>query len=236
MSNFYLTIDDGPSKDTVKKLKFFETHNIRAIWFCLGKNLEQYPDIAIELIKKGHIIGNHSYSHPFFSKTGLDKCRNEIIKTEKIIDRLYKKANVVRPVKLFRFPYGDQGHFEDGKPSDNPKKITHKAKLQKLLKNLGFQPGSFPRIEYKGIYSNQPEDLDWLWSYDIKEWSIGNTGGFKLTHEQIKENLKTYLKTYSKNKNQIILIHDHDRKAKYFYNLIRTFLKSKVRFVLPKFI
>lgn len=81
MAFFYLTIDDGPSTNTHDKLRLFESYQIKAIWFCRGKNLEQQPNIAIQLIRRGHIIGNHSYSHPFFSQITYSECRNEIVRT-----------------------------------------------------------------------------------------------------------------------------------------------------------
>jgi hypothetical protein len=75
-SFFYLTIDDGPSADTGEKIRLLADHKIPAIWFCPGENLENYPETAMQLIESGHVIGNHSYAHPFFSalSCGLRSC------------------------------------------------------------------------------------------------------------------------------------------------------------------
>ena len=68
--------------------------------------MEQYPDQVIYAIRKGFVIGNHSYSHPKFSDISIEECLEEISKTDLIIDRLYKEANVKRGKKYFRYPKG----------------------------------------------------------------------------------------------------------------------------------
>lgn len=222
MCKFYLTIDDAPSPDTSNKIKVLKDFDITALWFCLGKNLELHPDAAIELIKNGHIIGNHSYNHPFFSKINLDQAKEEITKTEVIIDNLYSTARTYRPAKLFRFPYGDRGTEKQ-----------HKNFTQ-FLKKLGFKNGPFPLIQYQGQYRNNPQDLDWLWSYDIQEWAI-NDEKTTLNFEQTLHNLDGYLKSYDRRKSQIILTHDHADTAQYFPQFIAKFSNAKIRFTIPKF-
>lgn len=237
MASFYLTIDDGPTTDTINKLNFFNNNQIKAVWFCLGKNLEQHSDIAIRLIRHGHIIGNHSYSHPFFSQITYDECRNEIVQTERIINDLYEKSGVSRTTKIFRFPYGDQGYFENDTPLNNQKKLLHKEKLQKLLKKLNFQSSSFLSVQYKNTFRNQYQNTDWLWSYDIQEWAINHSNkNYKLTYAGIKDNLNNYLKNFDRKKDQLILLHDHEKNARYFSLLMNIFSENKIIFELPRFI
>jgi len=232
-SFFYLTIDDGPSADTSEKIRLLADHKNRASWFCLGKKLENYPETAMQLIESGHVIGNHSYAHPHFSAITLDECRDEIVRTEKIIEELYSKSDAQRPAKLFRFPFGDQGHLENGKPSNNPEKLLHKARLQQLLKDMGFQKKPVSPVEHHGVCSNQPADIDWLWSYDIRDWAIGHTDGFRLSPEKVTKNLISFLKNYDKKKNQIILTHDHEKTAQYFPYFIEAFSERGLAFYLP---
>lgn len=60
----YLTFDDGPTPDvTAWVLKTLAEYDVKATFFCLGKNVEQYPELYNRIVEEGHKIGNHSYSH-----------------------------------------------------------------------------------------------------------------------------------------------------------------------------
>ncbi|MDR1054286.1 MAG: polysaccharide deacetylase family protein [Prevotellaceae bacterium] len=60
----YMTFDDGPNVEvTPWVLQKLEEFNVKATFFCLGKNVEQYPDVYKMIIDAGHAVGNHSYSH-----------------------------------------------------------------------------------------------------------------------------------------------------------------------------
>ena len=60
----FLTFDDGPSPDvTPWVLDLLDEYSAKATFFCLGKNVEQYPDVYNEIIARGHAVGSHSYSH-----------------------------------------------------------------------------------------------------------------------------------------------------------------------------
>jgi peptidoglycan-N-acetylglucosamine deacetylase len=97
-----LTFDDGPTNMTCKVLDLLKENNIKATFFCIGKNIEAKEDILKRIDYEGHIIGNHSYSHNFwldFYRSG--KIFNELLKTEKIIQNIINKRTL-----LFRPPYG----------------------------------------------------------------------------------------------------------------------------------
>ncbi|MDR1347092.1 MAG: polysaccharide deacetylase family protein [Prevotellaceae bacterium] len=60
----YLTFDDGPNPFvTPWVLEQLDKYNAKATFFCLGKNVEQHPDIYKMILEKEHSTGNHSYSH-----------------------------------------------------------------------------------------------------------------------------------------------------------------------------
>lgn len=60
-----LTFDDGPNPFWTRKiLDVLEKYSIKANFFILGKWAEKYPGIVKETFNRGHLIGNHSYSHP----------------------------------------------------------------------------------------------------------------------------------------------------------------------------
>lgn len=99
-SGILLTFDDGPvAKNTSTILDVLKEHGIKAVFFVIGKQAEQHPEIIKRIHKEGHAIGNHSYSHsnvlPFFRSK---KLRRDFEKCEKIIQELTgKKPLLVRP-------------------------------------------------------------------------------------------------------------------------------------------
>jgi peptidoglycan-N-acetylglucosamine deacetylase len=101
-AGIHLTFDDGPHPTaTPAVLNILKERNIHATFFLLGQNVEQYPDIAKQVVSDGHQIGNHSYSHAnlFFKNKSFIK--KQIIQTEKILE-----LNLGKRTHLFRPPYG----------------------------------------------------------------------------------------------------------------------------------
>jgi peptidoglycan/xylan/chitin deacetylase (PgdA/CDA1 family) len=92
----YLTFDDGPHPvATPFVLEVLKRHNVKATFFCLGKNIHQYPHLFYELLNEGHQVGNHTYNHLNGYKTTLKNYVNDYYLCQKIY-----------PFKLFRPPYG----------------------------------------------------------------------------------------------------------------------------------
>lgn len=59
-----LTFDDGPNPFYTRKvLEILKEKNVTATFFLIGKWVEKYPDIVNDIVKSGHTVGNHSYSH-----------------------------------------------------------------------------------------------------------------------------------------------------------------------------
>lgn len=60
----FLTFDDGPCPEvTPWVLDVLDKHNAKATFFMIGKNVELYPSLFGEVVKRGHSVGSHSYSH-----------------------------------------------------------------------------------------------------------------------------------------------------------------------------
>ncbi len=143
----YLTIDDAPTEDLRERIDFLDSKGIKAIWFCQGDKLEEFPDEAVYAIKKGHVIGNHSYDHADFSKISLDEAREQIEKTDRIIDSAYARANASRPIKIFRFPFCNIGSKKKYQKCDWNN--DHVKGLQKILGETGYRQPRFEGIDYQ---------------------------------------------------------------------------------------
>lgn len=97
-----LTFDDGPSTYTLEVLELLKKYNASATFFCIGKNIETYPEILQKVIDEGHLVGNHSYSHSkFFDFYHEDKITEELRKTDKLLEKFTS-----RKINFFRPPYG----------------------------------------------------------------------------------------------------------------------------------
>ncbi len=60
----FLTFDDGPTPDvTPWVLDHLRQFNAKATFFCLGRNVDHFPDIYRQVVHEGHSVGNHTYSH-----------------------------------------------------------------------------------------------------------------------------------------------------------------------------
>lgn len=97
-----ITFDDGPDPlYTLQILDILKEKNVKATFFLIGKNAEKYPEIAKRIVKEGHSIGNHTYSHRSLIPLSAAATREEIKKGEEAI----YKATGIRPT-LFRPPRG----------------------------------------------------------------------------------------------------------------------------------
>ena len=95
-SSVYLTFDDGPHPVvTPWVLRQLEKYGARATFFCLGKNVEQYPETYQMILDAGHSVGNHTYSHQ----------KGFRMSTLRYIEDVAFAANYIHS-ELFRPPYG----------------------------------------------------------------------------------------------------------------------------------
>lgn len=166
----YLTIDDSPSQYTNEKVDYLVAQDIPAIFFCRGEFMANHRESLIRAIQKGFLLGNHSYSHPYFSQTHLPVCYEEILKTEVLIDACYQEACVERPVKAIRLPFGDRGSAENAQA------------IQAFLKGEGFT-----KLPLNALQNDGCIDLLWTWSpQDYKRHYIDDEPAYCAT---LKEHL-----------------------------------------------
>ncbi|AQZ60192.1 polysaccharide deacetylase [[Actinomadura] parvosata subsp. kistnae] len=96
-----LTFDDGPGKYAGTLLDTFKKYDAKATFFLEGQYVKSRPQFVKRMAAEGHELGNHSYSHPDFTKSEAGTIKSEIQKTQDAV----KKAAGVEP-KLLRPPYG----------------------------------------------------------------------------------------------------------------------------------
>lgn len=97
-----LTFDDGPNATwTPRLLDILAQHDVRATFFLLGSRAVEQPELVRRIAAARHAIGNHSWSHPKLSRTPASRVREELRRTQEVLQRI-----VGTQVRLFRPPYG----------------------------------------------------------------------------------------------------------------------------------
>lgn len=97
-----LTFDDGPTEFTPLFLDILKKNQIKATFFCIGKQIEKHPDIFKRIIEEGHSIGNHTYSHS--NKTGLLSTSEMVKEISRCDDAIQQFGNISTP--FYRPPFG----------------------------------------------------------------------------------------------------------------------------------
>jgi peptidoglycan/xylan/chitin deacetylase (PgdA/CDA1 family) len=94
-----LTFDDGPNDPhTLKLLDVLAKHDVRATFFMIGRYVQQRPDIARAVAQAGHVIGNHTFTHPLLIFKSAAETRRQLIDCNKALeDAIGARATLFRP-------------------------------------------------------------------------------------------------------------------------------------------
>lgn len=160
-----LVIDDGPTLVTRSLIDSLERAGHRAVLFVLGCNIPGNEAVLVDAIRRGFALGNHSFSHPHFSEIDVHVARDEINRTDAMIDALYETAGVSRQGRWFRFPYLDTG---DAKHSD----------FQLLLAELGFTVPDAVRTRLSGADRAR---YDWPSTVFTRDWALPSQMEFRVS-------------------------------------------------------
>jgi peptidoglycan/xylan/chitin deacetylase (PgdA/CDA1 family) len=133
-----ITIDDGPDPEvTPRVLEVLATFEARASFFCVGERVSRYPDLAREIVRRGHSVENHSQRHRHsFSLLGPRRMAAEIVDAQESIARV-----TGRSPRFFRAPAGLRNPF-----------------LEPILERLKLQLASWTRRGFDTVNAD-PEDV-----------------------------------------------------------------------------
>jgi peptidoglycan/xylan/chitin deacetylase (PgdA/CDA1 family) len=92
----YLTFDDGPAPEvTPLVLDILDKYRLKATFFCVGENVQKYPELYAKILQRGHKTGNHTFNHMKGISVSSGKYMANVHQASEYIDS-----------KLFRPPYG----------------------------------------------------------------------------------------------------------------------------------
>jgi peptidoglycan/xylan/chitin deacetylase (PgdA/CDA1 family) len=83
-----LTFDDGPYEITRQLLDVLREHNVKATFFCVGKQVDAFPEITKQVHEEGHLLGNHTYEHLHLTQIDDTAVIDELRKTNTAIEKL----------------------------------------------------------------------------------------------------------------------------------------------------
>ena len=164
---FALTFDDGPDpRSTHAILNLLGEHDVVATFFCVGKHVEEHPDIVQRIHNEGHLIGNHSYSHSvsltFANPTRLS---DDISRCQDAIEA----CTDYRP-RFYRPPYGIRNHSTQSAATYNKVLVTGwcaggldttnrsvKSIVDRCLGSLG--PGAIVLLHDRGPDTNRTLEI-----------------------------------------------------------------------------
>ncbi len=106
----YLTFDDGPSVQTGRVLEILARENIKATFFVVGRSGAASPDTLRAMVKAGHTVGMHSWSHEY---------KTIYASVEAFLEDMYKVFTLIRDETgvtptFFRFPGGSTNSYDYG--------------------------------------------------------------------------------------------------------------------------
>jgi peptidoglycan/xylan/chitin deacetylase (PgdA/CDA1 family) len=97
-----LTFDDGPNPIwTPRLLDVLAGYGVKATFFLLGSRAQAEPRLVRRIVEEGHLIGNHSWSHPNLALIAADRIREELTRTSELLEQTIGKQ-----VRYFRPPFG----------------------------------------------------------------------------------------------------------------------------------
>jgi peptidoglycan/xylan/chitin deacetylase (PgdA/CDA1 family) len=97
-----LTYDDGPNDIVTERLlEVLAKHEVRATFFLIGRFVRQRPEIARAIAASGHLIGNHTMTHPWLAWQSASRIREELADCNAVIE-----DTIGQKVRYFRAPHG----------------------------------------------------------------------------------------------------------------------------------
>jgi cellulose synthase/poly-beta-1,6-N-acetylglucosamine synthase-like glycosyltransferase/spore germination protein YaaH/peptidoglycan/xylan/chitin deacetylase (PgdA/CDA1 family) len=149
-----LTFDDGPDPDwTPKILDVLKGRNVPATFFVVGVNAESFPGLVTRIYREGHLLGNHTYSHPNIATTSPERLQLELNFTQRLIEHATGRATT-----LFRPPYNADSEpttADEVAPIWQAENKFHYMMIGERIDPQDWRPGVTPRQIVEEVMSER---------------------------------------------------------------------------------
>jgi len=208
MPKAYLTIDDSPWGPTEKLTDFLCERDIPAILFSCGVDIEKKPHAIEYAIKNGLTIANHGYAHKPAGDMSPQEWADDLELCEHLIEAAYRRCDVERQAKYYRFPYIDRGDGERLERIDKTT-ITENEKTQTLQDYLHQQHFYQPFKKMPRCYPKRANDC--MFTYTTYDWMLTERHKGKhayKTLDDLKVRIDEDESLKDETHNHVILMHD----------------------------
>ncbi len=256
----YLTIDDSPSMESWEVLDCLSMYGIKAVFFCLGRHLDINPAPMVEAVRRGHTLANHGYAHIRTSEEPLWRMQEDILRTENLIEDIYRRAGFSKPGRYFRFPHLDRGTagqiidpgigpedavrracevLTDGintrNPEISPALREKKDAMQIWLRENGYAPLPFKGVTLPWCHDTEiAQAADTLLTYSTADWMMlpRHKGRQKYkTLAALKKKALDDPDLWRTDTRHVILMHDKPDMIETFRDLIIFFQNQGMCFI-----
>ena len=157
-----LTYDDGPNDPhTLRLLDVLAKHSVRATFFMIGRYVRQRPDIARAVAQAGHVIGNHTFTHPLLIFESEAQTRTELVKCRQALQDAIGEHST-----LFRPPFGGR------RPATL--RIARELRLRPVMWNVtGYDWNAPPAVVIEKKVARQMRGGDVILLHDGGHRAIG---------------------------------------------------------------
>src|SRR6266536_3062789 len=157
-----LTFDDGPNDPhTLRLLEVLAKHDARATFFMIGRYVRERPDIAREVARAGHAVGNHTFTHPLLIFESAAETRAQLLDCRATLqDAIAEHSNLFRP------PFGGR------RPATL--RIARELGLETIMWNVtGYDWNAPPAVEIEKRVARQMRGGDVILLHDGGHRAMG---------------------------------------------------------------
>lgn len=174
----YLTFDEGISDSQANKnLDTLKKHDIKATFFVTKGFIEANPELVIRMRNEGHIVGNHTYSHPNMAKVAHED-PERFIKELVVTEKAFKEVTGTEIDKVFRFPEG-----------------TFSKEALDYANQMGYKSifWSFAYKDWDVNWNTKDEALEWMKNY-YHPGAVYLLHGVNKANAEVLDEFITYMK------------------------------------------